>query len=124
MVKAPFNLLHSLRATKPAHTVLSILLNPRFQLSLMQMEVIHSADAHDTIPRKSRADTIHERATRGAEVIGHFVPGFDGLRLAEAFQVVSPADVFQVRVGDDEVGCEHGGCDFAAVGAVADERVD
>jgi hypothetical protein len=32
--------------------------------------------------------------------------------------------VGEVGVGDDEVGGEHGGGDFVAVGAVADEAVD
>lgn len=32
--------------------------------------------------------------------------------------------MLQVGVGDGEVGCEHGGGDFAAVGAVADKSVD
>ena len=32
--------------------------------------------------------------------------------------------MLQMSVGDDEVGCEHGCGNFAAVGAVADEAVD
>ena len=44
--------------------------------------------------------------------------------LAKGFQVVVAAEVLEMSVGDDEVGCEHGRGDFAAVGAVADEGVD
>lgn len=32
--------------------------------------------------------------------------------------------MLEVRIGDDEIGCEHGRGDLAAVGAVADEGVD
>lgn len=31
--------------------------------------------------------------------------------------------MYKVRVRDGEIGCEHGGCDFAAIGAVADEAI-
>ena len=45
-------------------------------------------------------------------------------RLAEGLQVFFSARVLEVRVFDREVAGEHGGCDFAAVNAVADEGVD
>jgi hypothetical protein len=44
--------------------------------------------------------------------------------LAKGFELVLAADVLEVRVEDGEVGGEHGGCQLAAVGAVADEAVD
>ena len=90
----------------------------------MQIEIVHGADAQDAVAPEGRADAVHERAARGAEVIGHGVARGDGARLAERFEVVAPAQVRQVSVGDGEVGGEHGGRDLAAVGAVADEGVD
>lgn len=121
---APLNLLDPLHATQPAHTVLGKLLHCGSQLGLVQMEIVHGADAQDTLPQESRADAVHERAARGTEVVGHGVARADGARLAEGLQVVAPAQVPQVRVGDGEVGCEHGGGDFVAVRAVAEEGFD
>ena len=46
------------------------------------------------------------------------------MRLAKGLQILPAADVLQMGVGDDEIGCEHGGGDFAAVEAVADEAVN
>lgn len=109
---------------QPAHTALCKLLHSGSQLGLVQMEVVYGADAQDTLPRETRADAVHERAARGAEVIGHGVAGADGAVLAERLEVVAAAQVLQVRVGDGEVGCEHGRRDLAAVGAVADEGGD
>lgn len=57
-------------------------------------------------------------------MICHFATRSDGLRLAPRLEIVAAAEVFEVGVGDDEVGGEHGGGDFAAVGAVAEEGVD
>ena len=54
-------------------------------------------------------------------MIGHGAPGGDGVVLGEGFEVGSAAEVLEVGVGDGEVGGEHGGGDFVAVGAVADE---
>ncbi len=90
----------------------------------MQVEIVDSADAQDTLPRGTRADAVHEGAARGAEVIGHVVAGADGALLAPGLEVVAAAQVLQVRVGDGEIGCEHGRGDFVAVRAVADEGVD
>jgi hypothetical protein len=44
--------------------------------------------------------------------------------LSEGLQVVAAAQVLQVRIGDGEVGCEHGRGDFPTVHAVADKGVD
>jgi hypothetical protein len=113
----------------PGHTVLGKLLQCGSQLGLVQREIVHGAYAQDTHVRESRADAIHERAARGTEVVGHGVARLDGVRgngarLAESLQVFAAAQVLQVRVGDGEVGCEHGRGDFVAVGAVADEAAD
>lgn len=83
------------------------------------MEIVHGADAQDTLARERCADAVHERAARGTEVVGHGVARGDGARLAEGRQVVAAAQVLQVRVGDGEVGCERGRGEFEAVGAVA-----
>ena len=88
------------------------------------MEIVNGADAQDALPRTARADAVHKGAARGAEVIGHGVARSDGTRLAKGLQVVAAAHVLEVGVRDGEVGREHGGGDFAAVGAVADEAVD
>lgn len=88
------------------------------------MEIVHGADAQDTLVRERRADAVHERAARGTEVVGHGVARGDGARLAEGRQVVAAAQVLQVRVGDGEVGCERGRGESVAVGAVAGGGVD
>ena len=88
------------------------------------MEIVHGANAQDALPRRARTDTVHERAARGAKVIRHGIARGDGPRLTEGFQIVAAAQVPEVGVRDGEVGREHGGGDFAAVGAVADEAVD
>ena len=79
------------------------------------MEIIYGTDAENTRPRESRADAIHEGAARGTEVVGHGVAGADGAVLAEGLEVVAAAQVLQVRVGDGEVGCEHGSGNLVAV---------
>ena len=88
------------------------------------MKIVHGADAQDTFPRTTRADTVHKRAARGTEVVGHGITRGDSARLAVDGQVFAATQVGQVRVGDSEVGGEHGRADFAAVCAVADEGVD
>ena len=88
------------------------------------MEIVHGADTQDTHPGERRADAVHQGAARRTEVIGHSVLRGDGARLAEGLQGVAAAHVLQVRVGDGEVGCEHGRRDFAAVRAVTDKGGD
>ena len=88
------------------------------------MEVIYSANARNTATWQARADTVHECAARGAEVIGHSVAGGDGPGLAEGLEVVSATKVLHVCIVYNEVGGEHGGGDFAAIAAVADETID
>lgn len=57
-------------------------------------------------------------------MVGYGVSRRDGAALAEGFEVGAAAQVLEVAVGDGEVGGEHGGSDFVAVGTVADEGVD
>ena len=90
----------------------------------MEIEVVDGADAQDTVPWGTRADAVHEGAARGTEEIGHVVARADGALLAPGLEVVAAAQVLQVRVGDGEVGCEHGRGDFVTVRAVADEGVN
>jgi hypothetical protein len=118
------NLLEALHWRQPVHSVLHEQLPPRPQLRLMQMEIVHGADAQDAEARERRADAVHERAARRAEVVGHGAARADCARLAEGREVLAAAQVLQVRVGDGEVGREHGRGDLAAVGAVAEEGTD
>ncbi|KAL9035609.1 MAG: hypothetical protein Q9214_006499 [Letrouitia sp. 1 TL-2023] len=111
----PFNLFDPIHATQPAHAIFGKLLHPGSQLGLVEMEIIHGANAQDALPRKGRADAIHERAARGTEIIGHGVARGDRARLAEGLQIVTATQVLQVRVGHGEIGCEHGRRDFVAV---------
>lgn len=46
------------------------------------------------------------------------------MRLAVGLEIVAAAQVLEVSIKNGEVGGEHGGGDFAAVFAVADEGVD
>lgn len=117
-------MLDTLQRAQPRHPVLDKLLHLGPQLGLVQIEVVHGADAQNTLSRKPRADAVHERAARGAEVVGHEVARGDGLGLTEGGQVFAAAQVFEVRVGDGEVGREHGRGDFSTVRAVADEGGD
>lgn len=88
------------------------------------MEVIYGSNARDAATWQARADTVHECTARGAEVIGHRVAGCDSPRLAEGFEVLSATKVLQICIVNNEVGGEHGGGDFMAVAAVADETID
>lgn len=90
----------------------------------MQTEIVHGANTHDAHPGESLPDAVHERATRRAKVVGHLVSRGDGLRLSERLEVLAAAQILQVRVGDREVGREHGCREFATVSAITDECVD
>ena len=72
-VRATLGLFDPIQATQPVHTVLRILLHSRSQLGLVQVEIVHGADAQNTCPRKLGADAVHEGAARGTEVVGHCV---------------------------------------------------
>ena len=90
----------------------------------MEIEVVHGADAQNTRSRETRADAVHECAAGGAEVVGHGVTRSRGARLAIGSQLVAATEVLEMRVAHDEVGGKHGGGDFAAVCAVAEECID
>ena len=109
---------------QPPHTALNELLHFRFQLGLVQMEIVHGTNAQNARSRERRADAVHERPAGGAEIVGHVLTRSDRARLAEGGQLVPAAEVLQVRIGDDKVGREHGRGDFMAIGAIADEAGD
>jgi hypothetical protein len=121
----PLILLHVVRhRVQPVRAVLHEKLHRWSYLRVCKVEVVDGADAQDAHAGESSADTIHQRATRPAKVIGHLLARCDRARLAEGLEVVAAAEVLQVRVGDGEVGGEHGRGDLAAVAAVADKAVD
>jgi len=114
------------RRSLPGHTVLGKLLHSGSQFSLVQREIIHTANAQNTHAREGCTDAVHERAARGTEVVGHVVVlarSFEkhSARLAVCLQVVAATQMFQVRVIDREVGRMHGCRKLVAVRAVTDE---
>lgn len=109
---------------QPAHTAPNKLLHFGFQLGLVQVEIVHGTNAQNARPREPRADAVHEGPARGAEIVGHVLTRSDRARLAKCGQLVAAAEVLQVRIGDDKVGCEHGRGDFMAIRAIADEAGD
>lgn len=121
---SPLKLHCALRALKPTNAILRKLLNPRLQNRLMKIEIIHSPNPRNQHTRVPRRDAIHERAADGAEVVFHRIAGLDGFVLREFGELLTAALVSGFGGLDDEVGGEHGGGDFAAVGAGADEGVD
>lgn len=68
-------------------------------------------------------DAIHKRSTNRAEEIRHGVPTGYGFGLSELGQLLVASNMSSLVFSYDEVGGEHGGCDFVAVAAVADEAV-
>jgi hypothetical protein len=109
---------------EPRYSILSKLLDSGFQLSFMQIEIVNCANAEYAHSGEAGADAVHERAARGTEIISHVVSRADGLRLAVGRQVTAAALVNQVGIVDGEIGCEHGSCNFSAIGAVANKSVD
>lgn len=119
----------TLRRKFPRSAVLCELLHRRSQLRVVQGEIIHASDAQNAHPRESSANTVHERATGRAEIIGHGIVLAWGLdkhctRLCECLEVLAAARMLQVGVIDGEVCCVDGGGELVAVGAVADEGTD
>jgi hypothetical protein len=113
--------LHPIEPVNPApHELLKLGL----ELGRMQTEVVHGADPQDTHARKPCAPPIHQVATDGAEAVLHGGARVDGLVLRPAGQFVLATDVREGTVVNGEVGAEHGGAEFVAVFAVADEGVD
>ena len=62
----------------PAHTILDKLLGRRLQLGLVQVEIVHCADAQDAVTGETGTDAVHEGAAGGAEVVRHGVARGDG----------------------------------------------
>lgn len=72
----------------PAHAILDKLLYLRSQLRLMQTEIIHGPNSEKVLALESFADTVHERAARGTEVVRHELAGFHGFIFGERFEVL------------------------------------
>lgn len=123
-IKARISLHSTIHTREPIDAVLDELLDTGAQLRLVQMQIVHGADAQDAGAREAGADAVHERAARVAEVVGHGEARRDGRRVRPRLQVLPAPHVPQVLVVDGEVRREHGRCDFAAVRAVAYEGVD
>ncbi len=68
----------------------------------MQIEIVHRADAQETDLREPLPNTIHERAARRAEIVGHGPARGDGARLAVSSQIFAAPDVGEMRVEDAE----------------------
>jgi len=64
--------------------VFSELLEFRFQLRLMQVEVIHGPDPQDALPRKPTASPVQQGAADGTEAILHDAARGNGLALRES----------------------------------------
>lgn len=120
----PLELHRTLCTLKPRNTILRVLLKPRLQHGLMEIVIIHSSNPGDQETRETGRDAIHQRAADGAKVVLHDITRLDGLALCELGELVAAADVGSLILANDEVGGEHGGGDFAAVVARADEGVD
>lgn len=117
-------LLDSFCRAEPVNSFTRELLESGLQLGCVKVEVIHGANAKNTVSRPARTHAIHEGATNGAEIVGHVVSGRNRLGLAIGSELLAAARMFQVCIGDDKVGGEHGRVDFVVVAAVAEEAVD
>lgn len=115
------NLHRAVDRTQPADAVLDIDLPFRLQLRLVQIEIVHRANAQYAPSRERLADAVHERAAGGAEVVGHALARRNSVRLGEGLHVVAAADMGEMRVSDSEIGGEHGGRDLAAIRTVTDK---
>lgn len=116
-------LLDALSSTAPLHAVLRVLLDPWLDLCLVQIEVVDRSYSHNELPWVPLTNTIQQSAASRAEVVLHRVARLNCLGLGEFGEKLLATNVLGRRLIDDEVGREHGGCDLAAVGAVADEAV-
>ena len=117
-------LLSTLHIVEPAHSVLSVDLDPRLQNSLMQIKVIDRSDSGDQQLGPRRRDAIHQRSTHIAKVVFHGVATFDGLALRELGELVAATNMLGGGGFDGKVAGEHARGDLPAIGAVADERID
>ena len=123
-IRTSLYLLHPLHRTQPRHSTLRELLHPRLQLRLHQLKIINRPNPQDTHARKGRTNTIHQRTTSAAKVIRHHMLRGDRLGLAVSLEVFLTAEMVEMGVAHGEIGSEHGGGDFVAVGTIAEEGVD
>lgn len=144
-VKVALVLLNTLCGLQPTNPVLRELLDPRLQLRLVEIEVIHGSNTWNAHTRRPAALAIHQCPTNGTEEVCHCVAGINSVGLGKFGELVLPADVCDGGGLDDEVRGEHRGCDLACrrvflsasrirecgrvwmlttVGTVADERVN
>ena len=86
----------------------------------MQLQIIHRPHPPKVQTRKPRALPVHVCAADTAERVCHRVAAGDRGALTPARELVGAGEPGDVAVFEDEVGAEHGGGDFAAVGAVAE----
>ena len=91
---------------EPTHPVFGELFDPRFQLRLVEFEVVYRPDPGDTHSRETGTTPVHQGPANRAEVVSHRVTGSNGLVLRVTGQFVLAADVFGGGLFDDEVGGE------------------
>ena len=100
-------LLCSLPTREPGHATLAKLLNTRLQLGLVELIIVDRSDSWDAHPGETAADSVHQRATDGTEIVGHCISGGNSLVLSEFAEFVLATDMLHAFVLDDEVRCEH-----------------
>lgn len=118
MLLCPFN------SWYPGRTTRHKCLLSGFQQRILQLKIIHRSDTKNALPRKPRANPVHEGAASGTEVIGHGISRSNSLVLSKCCHVLLTANVLEMCVLDDETGCEHRGGDLAAVVTVTHECFD
>lgn len=93
-------------AFEPSHPVLSELFNRRLQLIALHIKVIHGTNPRNQLPRIPAADSVHQRSTNGAEVVGHCAACRNGLALSIPGELVLAPNMRRSRLIDDKVGRE------------------
>ena len=110
--------------TQPLNPFLSILLQPRLELCLVQSEIVNRPNTQDTHSRIAAANAIHEGTASRAEVVGHRVPRVDSTRLGESLESLTAAKMLEVRVQNYKIGGKHGRCDLATIRTMTNEAID
>lgn len=113
-----------MRRTHPRHTVLCVLLQPRFHLRSHEIAVINSPNPRDQQPWVARADTVHQRPAYGAKVVRHRVSRSNCLALPILHKFILAAQTDSLGFSDDEVRREHRHGELLAIGTVAQKAVD
>jgi hypothetical protein len=91
----------------------------------MQTKIIHTPKTQDRGCWEGRADAVHKRTTRIAEVVGHGgVRSNRSDRVGPAFEILAAANMLQVFIVNGKVGRKHGRCKFPAIYTIADKGVD